>query len=317
MPAPWSGMAASRSNRIGGILSFIRGLSFASDSIRSRSPRLAASAPSAPRPATSAKKEMNQDAAGGGYVDDKTKGKPDYATTNAAPAIQQNNTEQYEAKNNQSNRQVTAEAQYLRKRDAPVSRKFSAQVVGADGSPLPFANIRSINEPVETYADVKGNFRLSSADSLLPVEIKSAGHIPVTIILKNDSTQNKIMLAEEVLALKEKDLATPIITAYGTKRKAAIMPDSNSIAIPVDGWSNYEIYIANNLSVQNNILQTKIHGEVIISFEVKSNGTITNLTVDKPLCDECDKAALRVIKNGPGWTIKNGKKAIARVKVNF
>jgi TonB family protein len=86
---------------------------------------------------------------------------------------------------------------------------------------------------------------------------------------------------------------------------------------PADGWSNYDTYIANNLSLPEEVVQKKIHGEVEISFEVQSNGALTNMKIDKSLCSDCDEAALRVIKDGPRWKVKKGDKATGKIKVKF
>jgi hypothetical protein len=56
---------------------------------------------------------------------------------------------------------------------------------------------------------------------------------------------------------------------------------------------------------------------VEISFVVHNDGPITNLKIDKSLCAECDAAAIRVIKDGPSWKVKNGNQAPAKVKVKF
>ncbi|MEO7766487.1 MAG: TonB family protein, partial [Ferruginibacter sp.] len=65
------------------------------------------------------------------------------------------------------------------------------------------------------------------------------------------------------------------------------------------------------------IVEKKIHGEVEISFDVQRNGLLSNMKIDKSLCSDCDEAALRVIKDGPGWKIKKGDKGTVRVKVKF
>jgi TonB family protein len=65
------------------------------------------------------------------------------------------------------------------------------------------------------------------------------------------------------------------------------------------------------------VLQKQIHGDVELSFEVRSDGVISNMKVDKSLCADCDEAALKVIQAGPRWKIKKGNKGFAKVKVKF
>jgi TonB family protein len=79
---------------------------------------------------------------------------------------------------------------------------------------------------------------------------------------------------------------------------------------PVDGWSNYDLYLVNNLKVPETF-KTKqgSGGEVELSFEVDKNGEPVNITVKKSLCESCDKEAIRLLKEGPKWKrkIKKGK----------
>jgi TonB family protein len=135
--------------------------------------------------------------------------------------------------------------------------------------------------------------------------------------LQSDIPKNKIMLNEDLDALKDQTQVAGNVVGYGTKRRAALVPDSVINVEPADGWNNYDTYITNNLSVSDDIRQKKIHGEVEISFEVQSNGALTNMKIDKSLCDDCDEAALKVIKDGPRWKVKKGDKSTGKVKVKF
>ncbi|MBC7890018.1 MAG: energy transducer TonB [Ferruginibacter sp.] len=251
------------------------------------------------------------------YTDDKPKGITDYTTTYPAPSVQQSIPGKTEIQSNKVASQSMRDAEESKQKELPVLRKFMAQVVGPDNASLPFANISIANENLGTYADARGNFRLVSSDSLLNIEIKSAGYISRNVTLRSDNPQTKIVLAEDELALKDKTLVTGKLTGLGQKRRAALVPDTLINVEPADGWNNYDTYLTNNLSLSNEILQNKIHGEVEVSFEVKSDGAISNMKIDKSLCNDCDEAALRVIKDGPRWKVKKGEKAMARVKVKF
>lgn len=269
------------------------------------------------RPEPGSKNEVAQ-TAGGGYVNDLQKSRStDIASNNIAPVNTQNNTEQIDIRSSKISNQSTASAEEMKEVTAPLDRKFMAQILAPDGSPLPFANINIPDQNMSTYADAKGNVRLISSDSLLKVEIKSAGFISQNVTLRSENAQNKIMLTEDVNALKGKTLVVGKLSAFGPKRRAILVPDSVIDVEPADGWNNYDTYITNNLSLTEDTVQKKIHGEVEISFEVQSNGALANIKIDKSLCEECDEAALRAVKEGPRWKIKKGKKAIGKVKVKF
>jgi hypothetical protein len=87
---------------------------------------------------------------------------------------------------------------------------------------------------------------------------------------------------------------------------------------PADGWTNYDLYLANNLKVPDNFKdkQTGTRGEVELSFEVDKNGEPFNITVKKSLCETCDKEAIRLVKEGPKWKRK-ARKGKATVKIAF
>jgi hypothetical protein len=203
-------------------------------------------------------------------------------------------------------------------KEAQLNRNFIAQVVGPDNSPLPFANISIKNENFGTYADAKGNFRLVSSDSILTVEVKAAGYQPKFYTLQSYAQQNKIMLAQDDEAFKYKAInGNSAAVKSRSSRRATLVKDSLVNVEPADGWDNYNTYVDNNLDIPEDMVNKNIHGRVELSFDVRSNGTITNIKVDKSLCDNCDEVAKRLIEQGPQWKVKKGKKAKGKVTVEF
>ncbi|MBP6023219.1 carboxypeptidase-like regulatory domain-containing protein [Ferruginibacter sp.] len=204
------------------------------------------------------------------------------------------------------------------KDEQQLNRNFIAQVVGPDNTPLPFANISIKSENFGAYADVQGNFRLVSPDSLLTVEIRSAGYQPKSYTLKSDVAQNKIVLAEDNLAFKQKTVVSGSTAARSVvSRRATLLKDSVINVEPADGWDNYNTYVDNNIEIPDDILTKNIHGQVELSFDVKSNGSITNIKVDKSLCNNCDEVAKRLIEQGPQWKVKKGRKGRGKITVQF
>jgi TonB family protein len=160
--------------------------------------------------------------------------------------------------------------------------------------------------------------RLVSTDSILNVEIKSVGYKPKTFMLRNNQPQTKIILQEDEVADKDK----LVVVGYGTttekkSRRVTLTTDSAVNVEPKDGWENYNTYVANNLDIPDEMLQRNFHGEVELSFDVKSNGTISNIRVNKSLGAEYDEAAKRLLLEGPQWKVKNGRKTSTSIKVKF
>lgn len=204
------------------------------------------------------------------------------------------------------------------KKEAVLNNFFTAQVVAADNTPLPFTNISIKKENFGTYADSKGMVRLVSTDSILNIEVKSVGYQPKTFALRNNQAQTKIVLQEEEIAMKDrKVIGTVAKTVNQTSRRARLLKDSAVNVEPADGWDNYDTYVANNLDIPESAFKDDRHGEVEITFDVRSNGTISNIRVNKSLGAEYDEAAKRLIQEGPQWKVKKGKKTSASVKVQF
>lgn len=204
------------------------------------------------------------------------------------------------------------------KKEAVLNNFFTAQVVATDNTPLPFTNISIKKDNFGTYADAKGIVRLVSTDSILNVEVRSVGYLPKTYTLRNSQVPTKIILQEDEVALKDRTVIGNISTAVNQKsRRATLLTDSAVNVEPADGWDNYNTYVANNLDIPDDILKRDFHGEVEISFDVKSNGTISNIRVNKSLGAGYDEAAKRLIMEGPQWKVKKGMKTSASIKVQF
>jgi len=204
------------------------------------------------------------------------------------------------------------------KREAVLNNFFTAQVVAADNSPLPFTNISIKKENFGTYADAKGMVRLVSTDSILQVEVRSVGYQPKTFALRRNQAQTKIILQEDETAFKDnKTVIRGDVAANKRSYRATLLKDSAVNVEPADGWDNYNTYVANNLDIPESNLKGDVHGEVELTFDVKSNGTISNIRVNKSLGAEYDEAAKRLLQEGPQWKVKKGKKTSASIKVQF
>src|SRR4029453_1645478 len=163
------------------------------------------------------------------------------------------------------------------------------------------ANITNKRDNVGTYTDVRGNFTLISPDSTLDVQVRSVGFESNLARLKNNVAANQIILQEK------KTLPEKVIIYKKTdsirSRTANMMLEEPE---PVDGWSNYDVYLANNINVFGDFKkEAATGGQVRLSFEVNQHGNPTNIRVEKSLCKECDEEAIRAVKEGPKWKRKN------------
>ncbi|MBX9784036.1 MAG: carboxypeptidase-like regulatory domain-containing protein [Chitinophagaceae bacterium] len=205
--------------------------------------------------------------------------------------------------------------------------KFLGKVVDENNNPLPFANITEKTSGVGTYADVNGNFVLLSADSVLTVETKSMGFLNSTVKLRgytnsqNQGIMQNIVLRDAEVVASNATLKNKMLER-SKKQMAQDSADTDEMdAMPADGWGNYNTYVNNNLRNLENDEQLKDKRssakQVVLSFEVNPDGSLTNIRVEHSNCRQCNNEAIRILKEGPRWKSKSGKKETAKFTVQF
>jgi hypothetical protein len=205
------------------------------------------------------------------------------------------------------------------KNNTVAANYFRGRVTDNYNNALPFANISNIKDNVGTYADAQGNFILISSDSVLNVRVKSVGFIPDTVALQSISGYNYNWLASKdqnlanynKVVLKEDNVQGIVL---GGKRAEKIPSPQQNIQVeesePADGWSNYNLYVANNIKVPDQAKESQLHHEVKLSFEVNNFGEPVDIKVENSNCKECNQEAIRLLKEGPKWKPKKKKSRV-------
>ena len=222
--------------------------------------------------------------------------------------------------------QVTAKQESSSK--APVAsegyvklNRFNGKIVDQNNNPLPFANITEKNSGVGTYADANGNFVLLSADSVLNVQTKSMGFVSTTSQIRTNAN-SKIVLKDEP-AIANAPSANEL---YERNKNRVIRSESDTTseeleAEPYDGWSNYNLYVGNNrrdpFGDGDGLNKKSVKAEVQLSFDVNPDGSLANIKVDRSNCSSCNSEAIRLLKEGPKWKSKTGKKERTKFVVRF
>jgi len=190
---------------------------------------------------------------------------------------------------------------------------FKGRIKDANNNPLPFANITNTRDNVGTYADAQGRFTLAAPDSVLNVQVRSVGFENSTVQLKNNVANNEVVLEEsKTTAARGLSVKKP-----DTDRSRTANVKFEELE-PVDGWSNYNTYLANNINVPEDLKRKRdVIREVQLSFEVNKQGDPVNIKVEKSLCGKCDEEAIRVVKQGPKWKKKNQKAKRITISVPF
>ena len=177
-----------------------------------------------------------------------------------------------------------------------------------------FSNIINKEDNIGTYSDANGYFTLTSPDTVLNVQVKSIGFVSDNVLLNNKVTSNQVYLQEDRNSLAEVVLSNKKANTTRSRNNQMLLNDAE----PADGWSNYDLYLANNLKTPETFKDKRddSKGEVELSFEVSKSGEPINITVKKSLCETCDKEAIRLLKEGPKWKRK-AKKGKATVTISF
>lgn len=85
-------------------------------------------------------------------------------------------------------------------------------------------------------------------------------------------------------------------------------------AEPENGTAYYDDYVVQNLQLPEEEMKKNIEGEVKLSFDINDAGEAVNIKVEKSLCTECDKEAIRLLKQGPKWKKIKDKKGKLRIR---
>jgi hypothetical protein len=210
-------------------------------------------------------------------------------------------------------KQSNVAADELNNKNAGKANVFRGQVIDADNNVVPFANITNRADNIGTYTDAKGNFLLTSPDSVLNVQVRSLGYENNNSQLNNRQLNNQVVMQED-RSLKEVVVSQKKVNSTRSRTSTMVLEEPE----PVDGWTNYDAYLANNLNVPETwrSKQTEGSGAVTLSFEVNSKGQPVNISVEKSLCESCDREAIRLIKEGPKWKRKS-RKGRTSVTVTF
>lgn len=89
---------------------------------------------------------------------------------------------------------------------------------------------------------------------------------------------------------------------FSHRHRAVITENGGTTAHPVNGIDAYRQYLEKNLHFPGNTFCGNMQGEVILQFRVNSDGRPSDIVLEKGLCDEADREAVRLIKEGPDWT---------------
>ena len=192
-----------------------------------------------------------------------------------------------------------------------VENAIKGRVVDERNNAVPFASITASRNRISTITNQDGYFYLPTPDTSLEATVNAVGFQQNRALLKNYTGDQTVVLKEASSTLDE-----VVVVGYGQKRKQALAAPTqiSSQLEPTEGWTRFNDYIAQNIKVPEELTNDRQKGAVELSFDLSGEGKPTNIKVEKSLCEKCDQEAIRLLKEGPKWKKKKGKKGKVSIK---
>lgn len=139
-----------------------------------------------------------------------------------------------------------------------------------------------------------------------PERLASQSQKPVEVnVIDRDSVESVIRTKVEPVIASAKSATSEIREAKvgrigddtGSLKGVVVSGYNNA---PKSGWQSYREYLDVNTGKFK--AEPGFGGSVILTFQVGSDGKLTNIKVIKGLNDAYDKEAIRIVRNGSDWT---------------
>ncbi|MCB0688348.1 MAG: TonB family protein [Saprospiraceae bacterium] len=201
-------------------------------------------------------------------------------------------------------------------------RLLEGRIFDDIGYPLIGARIYLSKKDSSIYTDSDGRFVLGALDTSEHLSISYTGFETKKIEKVEPEAIESIVLEEDQTTLDEVVvLNTGISNSKTSKRKsnagaAEIEPTSND-AIPTNGWPRYYAYIEQNKKKPQAAKKAKVAGEVQLEFLIDENGRPKNILIQKSLGFGCDQEAIRLVQEGPSWSIPQSREQKIQLSIRF
>ena len=152
-----------------------------------------------------------------------------------------------------------------------------------------------------TISDVNGNFVLKTGGNR-ELAVDYIGYESVT--LPADTTKSLLIAMNEDQAT----LDEVVVVGYGSQSKGSITGAVASLKMsgtpqPTIGRKAFRKYLKESLVHPSDKDCARAKGKVILTFRVDKEGRPQDITVKKGLCASADEEAIRLIEEGPDWTM--------------
>ena len=126
--------------------------------------------------------------------------------------------------------------------------------------------------------------------------------------LASKSMAEQSLLTEKARSQEQNITASPeSISGAGVARKKTAKQDM-AAKENIESVSFYQQYLKTNVIYPQAALDSKVEGEVTVSFLVSPDGTLSEFVVEKGIGFGCNEELIRLIKAGPGWETSSAPK---------
>lgn len=179
--------------------------------------------------------------------------------------------------------------------------KVRGKVTDPSGEPLVGATVRVRGTNQGTISDENGDFTLKT-DGNRELSVDYIGY--ESVILPADTTKDLLI----AMNVDDATLDEVVVVGYGSQPKSSVTGAIMSLKMsgtpqPSIGRKAFRRYLKENLVHPSDKECARAKGKVILTFRVDKDGRPESISVKKGLCASADKEAIRLIEEGPDWTI--------------
>lgn len=179
--------------------------------------------------------------------------------------------------------------------------KVRGKVTDPSGEPLVGATVRVKGTNQGTISDENGDFTLKT-DGNRELSVDYIGY--ESVVLPADTTKDLLI----AMNVDDATLDEVVVVGYGSQPKSSVTGAITSLKMsgtpqPSIGRKAFRRYLKENLVHPSDKECARAKGKVILTFRVDKDGRPESISVKKGLCASADKEAIRLIEEGPDWTI--------------
>jgi TonB family protein len=173
-------------------------------------------------------------------------------------------------------------------------RHISGKVTDGAGNPLIGANVLVEKTNLGAVTNVDGTYALAVPNQATTLLFSYTGYEDRQVVI-GQSNSIDVQMTESLAALQE-------VAVLGLKKGKS----EAGQAEPKGGFEKFEKYLAEKLQYPSAAAKAGVEGEVVTSFKVNKDGSLSEFRTVKPLGYGCDEEAIRLLREGPKWKAPAG-----------